>query len=39
MPTYGYIRTSRDQGPGHPGSDPNVQRSQFVEVGADLPRI
>ena len=22
MPTYGYIRTSRDQEPGHPGSDP-----------------
>ena len=26
MSTYGYIRTSRDQEHGHPGSDPEVQR-------------
>ena len=26
MPTYGYIRTSRDQDPGHPGSDPHVRK-------------
>ena len=32
MPTYGYIRTSRDQEPGHPGSDPQVQRRQLVEA-------
>ena len=29
MTTYGYIRTSRDQEPGHPGSDPHVQRRQL----------
>ena len=33
MPTYGYIRTSRDQESGHPGSDPHVQRRQLVEAG------
>ena len=26
MTTYAYIRTSRDQDPGHPGSAPHVQR-------------
>ena len=39
MPTYGYIRTSRDQEPGHPGSDPHVQRRQLVEAGVDHARI
>ena len=39
MPTYGYIRTSRDQEPGHPGSDPHVQRRQLVEVGVGPARI
>ena len=39
MPTYGYIRTSRDQEPGHPGSDPHVQRRQLVEAGVDPARI
>ena len=39
MPTYGYIRTSRDQEPGHPGSDPHVQRHQLVEAGVDPARV
>ena len=39
MPTYGYIRTSRDQEPGHPGSDPHVQHRQLVEAGVDHARI
>ena len=39
MPTYGYIRTSRDQEPGHPGSDPQVQRRQLVEAGVEHARI
>ena len=39
MPTYGYIRTSRDQEPGHPGSYPHVQRRQIVEAGVDHARI
>ena len=39
MTTYGYIRTSRDQESGHPGSDPYVQRRQFVEVGLDRMHI
>ena len=39
MTTYGYIRTSRDQEPGHPGSDPHVQRRQLVEAGVDPARI
>ena len=39
MPTYGYIRTSRDQEPGHPGSDPHVQRRQLVEAGVDPAQI
>ena len=30
MTVYGYIRTSRDQEPGHPGSDPHVQRRQLA---------
>ena len=39
MPTYGYIRTSRDQEPGHPGRDPHVQRRQLVEAGVDHAMI
>jgi DNA invertase Pin-like site-specific DNA recombinase len=39
MPTYGYIRTSRDQEPGHPGSDPEVQRRQLVDTGVEPGRI
>ena len=39
MATCGYIRTSRDQEPGHPGSDPHVQRRQLVEAGVDPARI
>ena len=39
MTTYGYIRTSRDQEPGHPGSDPAVQRRQLVEAGVDAAHI
>ena len=39
MHTYGYIRTSRDQEPGLPGSDPHVQRRQLVEAGVDPARI
>ena len=32
MATYGYIRTSRDREPGHPGSDPKVQRRQLADA-------
>ena len=39
MPTYGYIRTSRDQEPGHPGSAPHVKRRQLVEVGVNPAQI
>ena len=39
MTTYGYIRTSRDQEPGHPGSAPQVQRRQLVEAGVDPAQI
>ena len=39
MTTYGYIRTSRDQEPGHPGSDPHVQRRQLGEAGVDAAHI
>ena len=39
MTTYGYIRTSRDQEAGHPGSDPEVQRRQLVDAGVDPGRI
>ena len=39
MNTYGYIRISRDQEPGHPGSAPHVQRRQLVEAGVDPARI
>ena len=39
MTTYGYIRTSRDQEPGHPGSDPQVQRRQLVEAGVEPAQI
>ena len=35
MTIYGYIRTSRDQEPGHPGSDPHVQRRQFAQAGVE----
>ena len=39
MPTDGYIRTSRNQEPGHPGSDPEVQRRQLVDAGVEPGRI
>jgi DNA invertase Pin-like site-specific DNA recombinase len=39
MPTYGYIRTSRDQEPGHPGSDPEVQRRQLADADVEPGRI
>ena len=39
MATYGYIRTSRDQAPRHPGSDPEVQRRQLADAGVDPGRI
>ena len=39
MATYGYIRTSRDQDPGHPGSDPEVQRRQLADAGVETGRI
>ena len=39
MPTYGYIRTSRDQEPGHPGSAPDVQRRQLVGAVVDPAHI
>ena len=39
MTTYGYIRTSRDQDPGHPGSDPEVQHRQLADVGVEPGRI
>ena len=35
MTAYGYIRTSWDHEPGHPGSDPRVQRHQLVEAGVE----
>ena len=39
MATHGYIRTSRDHEPGHPGSDPEVQRRQLIDAGVDPGRI
>ena len=39
MTTYGYIRTSRDQEAGYPGSAPHVQRRQLVEAGVDDAHI
>ena len=39
MTTYGYIRTSLNQEPGHPGSAPHVQRRQLVEAGVEPARI
>ena len=39
MTAYGYIRTSRDQEPGHPGSDPHVQRRQLIGAGVDAGHI
>ena len=39
MPAYGYIRTSRDLEPGHPGSDPEVQRRQLADAGVEPGRI
>ena len=39
MTTYGYIRTSRGQEPGHPGSVPHVQRRQLVEASVDAAHI
>ena len=39
MPAYGYICTSRDQEPGHPDSDPEVQRRQLADASVDPGRI
>ena len=39
MTTYGYIRTSRDQEPGQPGSAPHVQRRQLFDAGVDPAQI
>ena len=39
MTAYGYIHTSQDQEPGHPGSDPHVQHRQLVEAGVDAAHI
>ena len=39
MATYGYIRTSLGQEPGHPDSDPEVQRRQLSDAGVDPGRI
>lgn len=39
MATYGYIRTSRDQEAGYPGSDPDVQHRQLQGAGVDPGRI
>ncbi len=39
MPTFGYIRTSRDQDPGHPGSDPEIQRRQLADAGVEPEQI
>ena len=39
MTTYGYIRTSRNQEPGHPGSDPEVQRRQLADAGVEPEQI
>ena len=39
MTIYGYIRTSRDQKPGHPGSDPEGQRRQLADAGVEHGRI
>ena len=39
MATYGYIRTSRGQEPGHPGSDPEVQRRQLTDAGVEHGRV
>ena len=38
MAIYGNIRTSRDQDPGHPGSDPEVQRRPLVDADVKLGR-
>ena len=39
MSTYGYIRTSRDQEHGHPGSDPEVQRRWLTDAGVKHGRV
>ena len=39
MTSYGYIRTSRDQETGHPGSAPHVQRRQLFEASVDAAHI
>ena len=39
MTIYGYIRTSPDPEPGHPGSAPQVQPRQLVDAGVDAAHI
>ena len=39
MPAYGYIRTSRDQNPSHPGGAPEVQCRQLADAGVEPGRI
>ncbi len=39
MTTYGYVRTSRDQESGHPGSAPQVQRRQLFDASVDDAHI
>lgn len=39
MATYGYIRTSRAQEPGQPGSDPEAQRRQLIGAGVEARHI
>ena len=39
MATYGYIRTSRTQEPGHAGSDPEAQRKQLTHAGVNPKHI
>ena len=39
MATYGHIQTSRNKEPGHPGSDPEVQRRQLADAGVDPAQI
>ena len=39
MTNYGYIRTSRNQEPGHLGRDPQVQRRQLTDAGLEPMQI
>ena len=39
MITYGCIRTSRTQKPGHAGSDPEAQRQQLLDAGVNPRNI